>query len=43
MAIHCWTRILKKAGHFIFTQDSGILTKPKTEQKRVFQTLPQVF
>ena len=33
MAIHCWTDNLKRAFHFIFTEDADNLTKPKTEQK----------
>ena len=43
MAIHCWTDILKRARHFIFTQDADNLTKPNTQQKKVLQTPPQMF
>ena len=43
MAIHCWTHILKRARHFIFTQDADNLTKPNTQQKKVLQTPPQMF
>ena len=37
-----WTHILKRAGRFILTYAGDILTKPKTEQKWVPQTFPQI-